>query len=149
MILGFIPKVKRKYKEITMCRNIEESRSIRHHIQNISILITWMLEDACEMGKSMKGRGYGLSGRTRYTIFRFTKRDAGMLAFMIIAGVYVITGSVRGAIEWNYYPVTMGAGFDIYSLSVYVVYVLLCMFPVVGESVRNIKEVNVMADDIE
>ena len=147
MILGFIPKVKRKYKEITMCRNIDGNRSIKHHVQNISILITWMLEDSCEMGKSMKGRGYGLSGRTRYTIFRFTKRDVWMLVFMILAGIYVIAGSVRGAIEWNYYPVTMGAGFGMYSLSVYVVYILLCMCPVVGETVRNIKEVNVMADE--
>ena len=135
MILGFIPKIRRKYSEITMCRNNGKKTSFRHHADNISILITWMLEDSVEMGKSMKGRGYGLPGRTRYTVFRFTKRDRRMLLFMVLAGVYVIIGSINGALEWCYYPVTMGAGLGLYSLSVYAMYVMLCACPVFEEFV--------------
>lgn len=128
MILGFIPKVRRRYSEIVMCQ--------RHNfIKEISILITWMLEDSVEMGKSMKGRGYGLPGRTGYSIYRFTKRDARMLILMIVLGSYVITGSIRGALAWYYYPVTTGAGANIYSISVFVAYAVLMAGPVVSEAV--------------
>ena len=61
-----------------------------------------------EMSKSMRGRGYGLPGRTNYSIYRFTKRDRKMLLFLIFVGGYVILGSVKGALSWYYYPVTGG-----------------------------------------
>lgn len=181
MILGFIPKVRRRYAEITMCRGQEqrilslgrrkvrdvdnngEKRKggvhissdavnvrcdiksliihriefVKHYIKNLSILVTWMLEDSVEMGKSMRGRGYGLPGRTQFTIYRFTKRDARMLAFIVLVGGYVIIGSVRGALSWYYYPVTYGAGLGAYSVSVYIAYALLCVQPVAGELLRN------------
>ena len=163
IILGFVPKVKQKYSQIMMCREQELQAvlyeeffaggyektlkgkatiryiRIKHYIKNLSILITWMLEDSVEMGKSMRGRGYGIGARTQYTIYRFTKRDRRMLIFMIFAGAYVIIGSVRGALVWYYYPMTMGAGAAPYSLSVYVVYALICAQPVVGELIRGVR----------
>ena len=160
MILGFIPKVRQRYSEISVCRKQELSGMLysntmtgsrknggwrrlnnivsrsRFYATNISIMITWLLEDSVEMGKSMKGRGYGLPGRTQYTIYRFTKRDRRMLLFMVASGGYVIIGSIRGALSWYYYPVTMGAGADPYSVSVYIAYALLCASPA-AEKIRN------------
>ncbi len=102
-------------------------------MENISILVTWMLEDSVEMGKSMKGRGYGLAGRTRFTIYRFTGRDRRMLICILITGAYVIAGRVNGALSWYYYPVTTGSGTEAYPVSVYIAYALLCSIPVVRE----------------
>ena len=139
MILGFIPKVRKKYFEIAMCRAKELNTGNRFYrfkyklscyISNISVLITWILEDSIEMGRSMKGRGYGIYGRTRYTIYRFTKRDALMLLFILVTGIYVIAGAINGAVSWYYYPVTGGAGGGAYSISVYAVYAMLCFCPV-------------------
>ena len=138
MILGFVPKIRRKYSEIKLCRKNEPGAAWRNYIKNLSILVTWILEDSVEMGKSMRGRGYGLPGRTWYTIFRFTKRDAVMLLFMILAGGYVIIGSVRGALSWYYYPITMGAEVTFYSVSVYIVYALICIQPTVCELSRQL-----------
>lgn len=141
MILGFIPKVRRKYTEIRACRREAQEGSgfrcgvnrIKHSITNLSILVTWMLEDSVEMAGSMRGRGYGLEGRTNYTIYRFTRRDWRMLIFMLVVAGYIICGSIRGALLWNYYPITGGAAFTPYSVSVYAAYIMLCMSPVAFE----------------
>lgn len=150
MILGWIPKMKRKLSEIEMSRHAEvqeaagrtEERlkrfyqSLRHGIRSLSILVTWMLEDAVEMADSMKARGYGLEGRTSFTIYRFTGRDRRMLLLLVLEAVYVISGGVMRAVSWDYYPVVGGAGLEPYSVSVYMVYLLLCMEPII-ESVRK------------
>lgn len=124
MVLGFIPKIQRKLAEIRRCRG-------NHVIENLSILITWVLEDAIHVADSMKGRGYGLEGRTSFTIYRFTKRDAVKLGWLIAALAYIIMGSVSGGLEWNYYPEIGGSGFGGYSVSIYLVYMWLCMLPLI------------------
>lgn len=139
MIIGFIPKVKHKYTQIVMNRkqymNDEPGRirKIKHGIENLSILVTWMLEDSVEMAKSMRGRGYGLPSRTSYSIYRFTKRDGRMLIFILIVAGYVILGSINGALSWYYYPVTEGTFTEPYTISVFVAYLILCMEPVCEE----------------
>lgn len=152
MILGFIPKLKRKYSEIEMARQSEKRENerengeaarlkgyfsaFRHGVRNLSILVTWMLEDAVEIADSMKARGYGIEGRTSFTIYRFTGRDKRMISLLVAEAAYVIWGSIRGAVSWDYYPMTGGAGFEIYSISIYVIYLMFCMEPMI-ESVRK------------
>lgn len=139
MIIGFIPKVRYKHSQIAMSRRqdvVDEASWIdkmRHGISNLSILVTWMLEDAVEMSKSMHGRGYGLPGRTNYSIYRFTKRDRRMLLFLILAAGYVIAGNINGAISWEYYPITGGALREPYTISVFAAYMILCLEPVICE----------------
>lgn len=123
MILGFVPKLQRKMEEIKRSRG-------KHVIENISILITWALEDAVQMADSMKGRGYGLEGRTAFTIYRFTKRDGRALGLILLALFYIVVGCIRGGVVWNYYPETGGSGFQWYSISIYLVYAWICIMPV-------------------
>lgn len=106
-------------------------RHIRHGIENLSILITWSLEDAVEMADSMKSRGYGLEGRTSFTTCRFTKRDGKMLFILLFETGYMILGGWMGGIAWNYYPETGGAGFELYSVSIYLVYLFMCLTPLI------------------
>ncbi|MBQ9984286.1 MAG: energy-coupling factor transporter transmembrane protein EcfT [Lachnospiraceae bacterium] len=126
MILGFVPKLHRKLQEIRRCRGT-------HVIENLSILITWALDDVINMTDSMKGRGYGLAGRTSYTIYRFTKRDGIRLMLFLSALVYIIVGCSNDGLVWDYYPKAAGSGFRLYSVSIYLVYGWLCMFPVIEE----------------
>ena len=144
MILGFIPKIKRKYSQISLSRGSDINDNsplidkIKHGISKLSVLVTWMLEDSVEISKSMRGRGYGLQKRTNYSIYRFTKRDRRMLGFMLPAAGYVIAGGLKGALSWYYYPVTGGALKEPYTISVFVVYFLLCIEPTVcGLRVEN------------
>lgn len=47
----------------------------KHGIKIMSILVTWALENAIDTADSMKDRGYGLPGRTAFSIYRFDRRD--------------------------------------------------------------------------
>ena len=55
------------------------------------------LENSVETADSMKSRAYGLRGRTNFSIYRFDRRDAGLLGFL--AGVFVLLRPVSSAEE--------------------------------------------------
>ena len=126
MVLGFVPKLQRNFSEINRCRG-------NHVIYNLSILITWALDDAMLVADSMKGRGYGLEGRTSYTIYRFTKQDGWKIGLMLLALFYIVLGNINGGLGWNYYPKTEGSGFQLYSISIYLVYGWICILPVLED----------------
>jgi energy-coupling factor transport system permease protein len=76
----------------------------RHGIRILSILITWALENAIDTADSMKSRGYGLRGRTAFSIYRFTNRDKYALVFLLLFGGYVLVGTYLGELRFLYYP---------------------------------------------
>ena len=174
MVLGFLPKMQRKLREIRYAQNIRETYRavamsenhtsidgsssertdgedtatertgrtdkmyrIRLGVENISLLITWALQDAMDMAESMKGRGYGLPGRTAYTTFRFTKWDRTVLFIILSAFFYLAAGAYAGGLDWDYYPMLGGAGFGIYTISLYIVYGVLCFLPVAMEQIEE------------
>src|SRR5699024_3975392 len=44
-------------------------------IRTFNSILTWSLENAIHQADAMKARGYGLKGRTNFSIFTFQKRD--------------------------------------------------------------------------
>ena len=111
MILAFIPKLKRKYKEIDEAQKalgIYATESyvdkIRSKLRVLSILLTNSLETSVDTADSMRARGYGLKGRTSYAIYRFTASDFTYLAFSIIFGVTTVVLIMLGTSEFYYYP---------------------------------------------
>ena len=111
MILAFIPKLKRKYKEIDEAQKalgIYATESyvdkIRSKMRVLSILLTNSLETSVDTADSMRARGYGLKERTSYAIYRFTVADFAYLMFSIIFGVATVVLIMLGASEFYYYP---------------------------------------------
>ncbi len=88
-------------------------KKLQYSAELLSILVTWALENAIETADSMKSRGYGLRGRTAFSIYRFTKRDrilGGLLLFLFAVCAY---GCARGAAFAQYNPRILLAGFSI------------------------------------
>ena len=90
MTLRFIPKFKAQLyltvdAQKSIGRDISEG-SLWHRmkiaITVLSIMVTWALENAIETADSMKSRGYGLKGRTAFSIYRFDDRDKMAFAFL-------------------------------------------------------------------
>ena len=96
----------------------------------LSITITWALENAVETADAMKSRGYGLKGRTAFSIYRFDRRDGAMLLFLLLCAGYIVLGFSFGAITWRYYPSMKGVIAGFYTFSVFLVYLALCFAPV-------------------
>ena len=97
----------------------------------VSILITWSLEDAIETADSMKSRGFGLKGRTAFSIYRFDERDQMAMVWLGFCGFYILMGTVALAFGFRYLPSIRFAGIHRQTIGFYVVYFLLCMSPVI------------------
>lgn len=141
MTLRFVPKFSAQLKTVAnaqKCMNRDTSdgsvvRRAKHGLTILSAMITWSLENAIETADSMKSRGYGLPGRTAFSIFTFDKRDRNALLFILVSGIYIIIGSMAGSISFGYFPSVKMRGFSPYGISVFFVYFLLCICPVIIE----------------
>ena len=67
-------------------------------------MLTWSLENAIETADSMKSRGYGLPGRTAFSIYRFDDRDKMALGWLLYCGFFLCCGAAVGGFSWRYYP---------------------------------------------
>lgn len=110
-------------------------RKIRFGIKTLSILVTWALENAIETADSMKGRGYGLPGRTAFSIFRFDKRDVFALIYILACSATVLTANMTGVYYFRYFP-TIRGDWTGTAILVFIVYLALAAFPLAA----NIRE---------
>ncbi len=141
MTLRFVPKFSAQLKVVAnaqrcMGRDVSNGSIIKrakHGLTILSIMVTWALENAVETADSMKSRGYGLPGRTAYSIFSFDKRDCKALFWMIFLGVYTFLGNRGGEMYFRYFPSVKWAPASVYSASVFLAYLLLCMCPIMIE----------------
>jgi len=139
MTLRFVPKFKAQIKVVSnaqKCVGRDASNGgILQRAKNgmtiLSIMMTWVLENAIETADSMKSRGYGLPGRTAFSIYRFDKRDRAAIIYLICIGAYIIAGAALGGLRWRYYPTMKGIVFGAGPLSIYLAYFALCIMPVI------------------
>ena len=73
-------------------------RRTKNAMKVFSIMVTWSLESAIETADSMKSRGYGLPGRTAFSIYRFDDRDRAALLWL----VYNVLGNVSFIVIQRY-----------------------------------------------
>ena len=138
MVLRFVPRLGAQLRRISdaqrcIGRDVRSGgilRRARCGVAILSILVTWALENAVETADSMKSRGYGLPGRTAFSVFRFEARDGRMLCAILCAGAYLGVGAVTGGLKWRYFPAAKFGAVTPYSVSILAVYLLLCALPV-------------------
>ena len=139
MSLRFVPKFKSQMMTVT-----DAQRSIGRDVSNgsilqrtktaihiFSIMITWSLENAIETADSMKSRGYGLKGRTAFSIYRFDDRDKMAMLYLVFCGIYLLCGVLVSAFGFRYFPSIRFVEFNAVTLSFQFVYLILCLMPVV------------------
>ena len=144
MTLRFVPKFTAQFKVVRNAqrcigRDISTgsfTSRIKNAMKILSIMITWALENAIETADSMKSRGYGLPGRSAFSIYRFESRDAVILCITVLLSAYVLSGKMTGNLDWVYYPMMTGSEINIFSISVYSAYAVLSLMPLI----INIKE---------
>ena len=104
---------------------------LRGAVKTRSILITWALENAIETADSMKARGYGLPGRTAFSIYRFDARDKKALLYIIACAAFVAAGAMAGAYSFRYFPSIKGGWGGAHAVIAYAAYLMLCAFPLI------------------
>lgn len=138
MTLRFVPKFKAQLRVVSNAqrcvgRDVSNGgvlQRAKNGLTILSIMVTWALENAIETADSMKSRGYGLPGRTAFSIYRFDKRDRAALIFLLASGGYIFLGAALGGLKWRYYPTIKGVTTDAFPVSIYLAYIALCIMPV-------------------
>lgn len=138
MVLRFVPRYIEKIKEISFAqkcigRDLSQGnvwQKAKNGLRILSIMTTWALENAIETADSMKSRGYGLPGRTSFSIYRFDRRDQWILSIMLGSIIVIFIGAIFGITSIRFFPSIKIAETSIYSFVVYMAYFVLCMLPV-------------------
>ena len=117
--LRMIPVLRRRHKAVGEARTCADmGEGFREAGSRLSVSLGMTLERAVQTGDSMKARGYGLKGRTSYSLFRFSVRDGMWLGVICALAVLSAVGILTGA-PWCF-P-------------------LLCILPAVGEGREHLR----------
>ena len=148
MALRFVPQFKAQLKIVSNAqrcvgRGVARGGLIkrtRDGIRILSIMVTWALENAIETADSMKCRGYGLPGRTAFSIYRFDRRDMYALIFLIICGAAVICGAFYGAFYFRYFPTIKAQSINFaFCILHFAFYFALCIMPIAINLLGDLK----------
>jgi len=146
MVLRLAPLFQRKLAAIAGARKCVglgagQARRAQFHYAGAALmaLMGWVLEGAVETSDAMRSRGYGLTGRTSFALYRFGRRDATMLAVMAAMAAIVVICAAMGAARTEYIPVCKLPVMTAYSHIGLGAYAMLLALPTVLHLVENIK----------
>lgn len=139
MILRFVPRF---IKQFRLLKNAQKcigndfsskkiSLKMKQAFRLVSMMITWSLESSINTADSMKSRGYGLKGRTSYSVFRFELRDYFSVMIITFLGLFVFIGRITKILYWVYYPTLSGINLSFSSVLYFIAYAVLLLFPVI------------------
>ena len=147
MTVRFIPLFIRRFREISEAQKqlgfgYSEGR-ISVRLKNLarifSILISRSLEGSVVTADSMRSRGYGLRGRSSFSMFRFSRRDLLLILLFLAAGGYVIYGEITGMNEFVCYPRFHYSETTVPSFIQLAAFGLLCYAPFIYELAEDHK----------
>ncbi len=147
MVLRFVPKFTNQFRLVsdtqrTLGRDVGESGlfpRLKQGIKETSIMVTWSLENSLDTADSMKARGYGLPGRTAFSIFRFDNRDKLLLIVLGAILLVLIIGVAFGQHRVQYFPIVLFPETTLFSFILYGVYTLLCLLPIILNGMEDVK----------
>ena len=147
MVLRFVPRFKAQIKKISSAqkcigRDVSSGNilmRVRNGLTILSILITWALENAIETADSMKSRGYGLKGRTAFSIYQFDSRDKRLLLVFIICTVFICLGIYQRVTVITFFPSIMIQPYSYFHLIVYSAYTIFLCTPMILNITEDMK----------
>ncbi|SES83531.1 energy-coupling factor transporter transmembrane component T [[Clostridium] polysaccharolyticum] len=146
MTLRFVPLYKNQLIKMRIAQKgigqdvTQGSKKQRIHygISLISGLMTWALENALVTSDSMKGRGYGLKGRTSYIKEDFTKLDCFVLMAEVLGLVLTVIGMLQQVFRVSYYPAIHWKLKGTKEMFFYCVFGIYAMIPLIVDAKEEI-----------
>ena len=136
MALRFIPMFKRQMKRVSNAQKtmgLYSSKSytdrLRGSMRVFMAMLSWSFENAMDTAASMQARGYGLKGRTNFSMFRFSARDGVMLGAGLVAAIWTLIGAAASSVSFLFYPRITPVPHSLFAVSVYVLFAVLVFLP--------------------
>lgn len=140
MALRFIPMFKRQMHKVNRAQKamgLYSSKSFADKIKSgmrvFMAMISWSLENSMDTSASMKARGYGLKGRTNFSLFRFYPNDGVLLAVCVLLLGITVIGVGLGKTVFYYYPRISEFNLSPYGIIVYTAFGILSFLPFIIE----------------
>ena len=113
MTLRFVPRFKNFLQGVLRTqRAMHKPENTREKLQQalaaFSATVSWAMEQSIVSADSMKSRGYGVQGRTAFSIYIFEKRDGVTLMLLVLLWAGAAIPHLMGVAEWTYYPSLTG-----------------------------------------
>ncbi len=146
MIFRYIPLLRKRYAEISnvqRCMGVTENGSLLKKIKTTarrtSILISWSLEASIETADSMAARGYGLKGRSTYSMYKFILRDLFLTFLMILFACISLFFMKKYDVEVIFYPSVECPQCDLHFIVVLLSFFALSMIAPILDLIGDIK----------
>ncbi|MBE7024139.1 MAG: energy-coupling factor transporter transmembrane protein EcfT [Ruminococcaceae bacterium] len=141
MTLRFVPRFFEQLKEITAARrcigkNLSEgglATRIKNALSLLSVLVSRSLENSIDTADSMKARGYGLSGRSVFSLFSFAKGDAILLCIILATGLTTLWGALSASVSASFFPMIDFSFITQNGIITLSAYTILCSLPLILE----------------
>ncbi|MCH5266901.1 MAG: hypothetical protein J1E62_01045 [Lachnospiraceae bacterium] len=107
MTLRLLPLMGKRLQDIREGNRGLEGRpahGIRGGLQDLSVLVSWSLEDSLETSMIMETRGYGIKRRTSFHLYRWRMRDVMWLTGILLLFIAVLIQMSEGFTDWAYFP---------------------------------------------
>ena len=136
MTLRFVPRFKNYLQSVMRVQKaMHEPENNKEKLQQalaaFSSTVSWAMEQSIVSADSMKSRGYGVQGRTAFSIYIFEKRDAFTLLTLAVLCLGAVTPSIAGWTTWAFYPYMTGELLCPAQLLSYLCYCGLCSLPLI------------------
>lgn len=136
MALRYIPlfgrqaaKVHAMQRQLGALREDNLIDNTKAALRTVSVMTTWSLENGIITADSMAARGYGVSRRTVYHLFRMRRGDVFLLCATLLLTAAVTVLGVLGALEMSWYPYISAPRGDWMALAAYACYAALAALP--------------------
>lgn len=132
MTLRFLPQFRRRFLAVRALQSEKQGRlqKLKAAFLCFFAVVAWALERAGETAASMKGRGYGLPGRTSFYVFSQTARDRLLLGGLAVCVLCVLCGCVTGLFGFTYSPALMAQPWTNAHSCAFLGFAVLCTYPV-------------------
>lgn len=146
MTLRYIPlfgaqtkKVNRAQRALGLYKDDNVVDSVRGGSRVLSVMVTWGLENGIITADSMAARGYGTGRRTYFSLYRFRKSDAALLAATLALSAVTLCAVAAGALDFSYYPRIDGIPSSPMAVAAYISYGMLALIPTITEAEERVK----------
>lgn len=136
MTLRFVPRFKDFLQSVlrtqqAMHKPENTKEKLQQALAAFSATVSWAMEQSIISADSMKSRGYGLFGRTAFSIYIFEKRDGVALMMLFLLCVGAAVPYLVGLMGWTYYPSMTGDLLGPVQILAYLCYGGMCNLPLI------------------
>lgn len=125
--------IRRSQRAMGLYASDSWTETLRGTARSYSALVSWALENAVDTGSSMKARGYGLKGRSCYSLYTFRKSDAFLLSAIAVLDAVIIAAGVSGQLAFSFYPSVSAPPVGVWKIMGFAAFALLSLMPFVLE----------------